>query len=512
MSQHIASQDGWIRIATGPAGLSVSGLPRHFKGYSCMDANGEDGVFARWEWNGRSLTARTCASGFLPLFYYADERQVVLSTRIEDIFTASGREPRPCPAALGLLLRLGFLVGDHTPFRDVKVLGPQGELAWEPGLAPVVRSSYPQAEPVRLSDAGLRVAYARRFRETMGCIGEAMGPGFAMPLSGGRDSRHIAIELYRMGRKPLFALTARHQAPRNNEDARIAAQLCKAMGWQHVLVGQPRKAAVSQELEHARATDFQSFEHAWTLPLRDALRHSAATQVFDGVGGDVLSAGLFQDEHMLALYRDGRTGALAQALLDKWSILGGEDGLAECLGEQLAPVRDPAPARALLEAELVRHLGQPNPLKSFYFWNRSRRGTGLLPFKIFSEKVAYAPYLHTPVRDFLLGLDPSATRDRTLHTDAIMLADESIGAIPYEDKRAPPAPRQATRAFHGELLACVFRSRGALRARFVAPRAARAFITGSEPHTAWWKPGRIAYIASLARFVNQSRATPHLPA
>ena len=507
MSRQAASGDGWIRVARRDGIIAVSGRPRHFKGYACSRDGQAGGVFASWDWDGRRLQARTCLTGFLPLFYYMDSSQVVLSTRVADIFAASGHPPRLCPAALGLLLRLGFLVGDYTPFEGVKVLGPDGTLEWTPGALPVVRSSClePQA-PADPGDAGLRARYAELFRESMAAIAAILSDAFAVPLSGGRDSRHIALELHRMGRPPLFALTARHLAPRNNEDARIAAMLCEAMGWKHVLVDQPLSGAFARECEHAGATDYLSFEHAWTLPLRDALVRSDATEVFDGVGGDVLSAGLFQDEAQLALYRDGRMAELAYSLLAKWSILGGEDGLAASLGEDLAAARDPGPALALLESELARHAGQPNPLKSFYFWNRSRRGTGLLPFKVLGSRVAYAPYLHPPLLRFLLALDPAATRDRTLHTDTIRLAGAQIGTLPYEDKSAPAATRRGgSRGFHASLLASGLRSRGTLRAGFVVPRAARSWVLGSDPHAAWWKPKRIAYLAGLARFVKTYR-------
>ncbi|MFD2365623.1 hypothetical protein [Pseudoduganella sp. GCM10020061] len=501
MSRLHASQDGWIRISAGAgAAPAVSGQARFFKGYA---VDGGDGVFAKWDWDGERLRASTCATGFLPLYYYADGQQAVLATSIAGLFAASGKAPRICPASLGVLLRLGFLVGDHTPFEGVRLLGPQGTLTWRPGGGPEVSSSYLQVQETRADHA--RESYAALFRASMERIAAVMAGDFAVPLSGGRDSRHIALELYRMGCTPRFALTARHLPPRNDEDVRVASELCGTMRWPHRVVRQPVLGQYAQECAHAQAVDFMTYEHAWTMPVRAALHDSGVAGVFDGVGGDVLSAGLFQDEQLLGRYLDGDIESVRRGLLASWSQLGGEDALEDTLGPLLAGACTPGAAEELIDAELRRHLGQPNPLKSFYFWNRSRRGTGLLPFRILSRHVAYAPYLDRTLLAFLLGLPPGATRDKRLHTDAIAIADPVIGAIPYEDKHAR-APRQRLSdrvAFYAPMIARSMTSGGYVNGRFVAPRAARACLLGGDLQSTWWKPRRVAYLASLARFVHQ---------
>ena len=499
MKRQTASQDGWFRISTRDGRTSASGQPHFFKGYALEDG---DGVFVEWNWDGSRFTARTCHSGFMPLYYYSDDEQLAVSTRITDLFAATGTAPQLCPASLGVLLRLGFMVGNHTPFSGVMVLGPQGTIEWRPGTAPAIRSSYPGHGEFRGQDAAAR--YTALFRDATEKIGAIMADNFAMPLSGGRDSRHIAIELHRQGRKPTFALTAEHLPPRTNEDVRVAATLCRVMNWPHRVVRQPVRGGYQQELEHAQAVDFMTYEHAWTLPVRDALRHSGVAAVFDGVGGDVLSAGLFQDDRLLQPYLAGDIESVRAGLLLNWSQLGGDAALRESLGPGLAAVADPAPASELIDAELRLHLGSPNPLKSFYFWNRSRRSTGLLPFKILGGQVAYAPYLGKELLSYLLGLPPAATADRGLHNRAIALADPVIGAIPYEDKQAA-ATRQAISdrvSFYGPLMAGTLAAKRYLNRRFLLPRAAQSLLLGGDLQSTWWRPRRVAYLASLHRFMH----------
>lgn len=499
MKRHTSSQDGWFRISTRDGRTSASGQAHFFKGYALDDGSG---VFVEWDWDGACFSARTCHSGFMPLYYYSDGEQLAVSTRIADIFAATGMTPQLCPASLGVLLRLGFMVGNHTPFAGVMVLGPQGTIEWKPGSAPTIRSSYPDAGESCAQDAAAR--YTTLFRDASQKIGAIMSDDFAIPLSGGRDSRHIAIELHRQRRMPKFALTAEHLPPRSNEDVRVARTLCTAMGWPHRVVRQPARGGFRQELAHSQAVDFMTYEHAWTLPVRDVLRSSGVTEVFDGVGGDVLSAGLFQDDRLLRPYLNGQIGKVRDALLLSWSQLGGDAALKESLGSGLEELADPAPSVALIDAELRLHLGRPNPLKSFYFWNRSRRATGLLPFKILGGQVAYAPYLDKDLLSYLLGLPPAATADRELHDRAIALADPVIGAIPYEDKQAA-ATRQAISdrvGFYGQLMAGTLTAKRYLNRRFLLPRAAKSLLVGGDLQSTWWKPRRVAYLASLHQFMH----------
>ena len=329
-----------------------------------------------------------------------------------------------------------------------------------------------------------------------------MPEDFTLPLSGGRDSRHIALELKRLGRRPRSAVTVKHLPPRHNEDARIAGLLCKHTDWPHLIVAQPFRR-FRQETLHSEVVDFQCFEHAWTLPLREHVRENGISSVFDGVGGDVLSAGLFQVDDLLELYTKGKLGELSKALVSAWQRLGGEEGINETVGKELIEVCEADTSLRLIEDELARHSSQPNPLKSFYFWNRTRRSTGLLPFKVLGNTIAYAPYLDKELLDLLLSLPPSITEDKHLHTETIDLADASIGSIAYESKSAAKIEESIIQslAFFGPLAIQSLKAHGFLNAKFVVPRAARNMLVKTEAGANWWNPRRVAYLAGLSQFV-----------
>src|SRR5262249_4477166 len=142
----------------------------------------------------------------------------------------------------------------------------------------------------------------------------------AVPLSGGRDSRHILLELHEQAHRPQLCVTARLYPPRNDEDARVAASVAAALGLPHVVLEQGER--FDAELQKNVATSFCAEEHSWALVLADFLRRRAGT-VYDGIGGDVLSAGLFLTARRIALYEAGKLPELAEHLVPRHSpVLG----------------------------------------------------------------------------------------------------------------------------------------------------------------------------------------------
>lgn len=63
-----------------------------------------------------------------------------------------------------------------------------------------------------------------------------------------------------------------------------------------------------------KTTSFCSMDASWILTLADALE-ADVDLIYDGIGGDVLSAGLFLTAERLQLFRSGRLRDLADALL-----------------------------------------------------------------------------------------------------------------------------------------------------------------------------------------------------
>jgi asparagine synthetase B (glutamine-hydrolysing) len=333
-----------------------------------------------------------------------------------------------------VFLRLGFFIGDDTPFRRVRVLPPAARLDWRAGVLSVA-GSYARSEASDMTRDAALDAYIDTFR---GAVRRASaGDGsHVLPLSGGRDSRHILFELCARGIRPSRCLTLRNYPPRGSRDIEIAAELTHALDLPHEIVEEyPSRAAA--ELRKNVATHFCADEHAWFLSLADTLDGAGVT-LWDGIAGDVLSNGHRLDPKRLALARAGRAEDLALSMLDEGLLRAVPRDTAQRLG------RDAAVAR--LADEIRRHVDAPNPIGSFFFWNRTRREIALVPFGLWDRVGRVAtPYLDPRVFDLLTALPAEMFIDRRFHADAIRRAFPQYAHLRFDNDSALPAVRRPER-------------------------------------------------------------------
>jgi len=160
----------------------------------------DKGVFLHWNWDGSRLTVQNDRYGLYPLFYCARGDSIWVSPSLEHV--ARGNSQRQLDlSALAVFHRLGHLVGEDTPFEDIRFLPPNTRLTWQDGQLHL--HSLP-------TDVGSQPATAGGFDDAVdryaALFAQAIArrlPGsnrFTVPISGGRDSRHILLELARQGK------------------------------------------------------------------------------------------------------------------------------------------------------------------------------------------------------------------------------------------------------------------------------------------------------------------------
>ena len=388
----------------------------------------DDGIFAEWRWDGETLTVTNDRYGMYPLFYCAGREAVRVSPSIATLVRA-GAPAELDHEALAIFLRLGFFLGDDTPFARIKALPPNARLVWRRGEL-ALDGGRVVTRPADLTREAAIDGYVELFRQS---IRRRLpeNEDFAVPLSGGRDSRHILLELCEQGRRPKLCVTTKPYRPRTDEDVRVASLVTAALALPHAILDQPDRF----DAEHRKnvATSFCSDEHTWALVLAEFLRGRAAT-LFDGIGGDVLSAGLFLRRQRLALYEAGRFAELADLILPPLN----ERTLSLVLRPGVRAVATRSRAVHRIAVELERHAEAPNPIGSFYFWNRTRREINLVPYALLSSVgTVFAPYLDHDLYDFLAALPLALVRDGELHTDVIRHAYPKVRDVPFEDKAVP---------------------------------------------------------------------------
>jgi hypothetical protein len=439
-------------------------------------------VFARWRWDGAQLVIESRPYGFYPLFYHSTPDEFTVSSSILALLD------RGVPSELDLnglaaFLHLGFFLGEDTPFKAIRAMPPSGRLTWRPGEAPSPGPDPTPPAACSLSRPEAIEAYATAFRSAI--TRAAPRNRFAVPLSGGRDSRHILFELLAQGHQPTFAITARHFPERPDEDVQVAAALAAHVGIPHRIVEQSSSRSQAELLKN-RLTNFCSDEHAWGLPMREALR-GQVSEIYDGIGGDILSAGLFLDMNQLAAYRAGRLREVAEGLMSQ------RNGLDPLPPRALRPAlsanmsREASRERIILE--LSRYQAAHNPLVAFYFFNRTRREVTLFTLGLFGDFLdVLCPYLDPTVLSLLMSLPAEMIASKSFHSDTIAAAYPQHRYIPYEDKSVRRVvPRSYVRRFCLEtLMYAILHARSrTVNVRSCVPRLIAGALSGDSERLSW---------------------------
>jgi asparagine synthase (glutamine-hydrolysing) len=445
-----------------------------------------DGIFAGWKWDGHTLEVEHDRYGFFPLFYYARADEFAVSPSLVTLLR-EGAPPDLDADALAVFLQLGFFIDDETPFKHVKAVPPNLRFTWNGSLD--IHEHRELGDRAEISRAEALQTYADLFRQA---VRKRMPSGqVALPLSGGRDSRHVLFELCEAGVRPAFCISAKRYG-RGNNDVEVASVLARTLELDHVVLQPVRR--LEAELQKNLATSFCADEHAWLIPLAEHLGGRAVT-IYDGLGGDVLSASLFQKPSWLELYRARRFGELASVLVGKRR---GE--MIALAGADARRLRGEVLERIAIELE--RYADATNPSTMFFFWNRTRREIALAPFGLLSGvEMCFCPYLDHDVFDFLTSLPPEITIDRSFHSETIALAHPVAQRIPY----AVPGRRRAAAslaAFGASVVWYGLRSgpRRAQMFRLLAAQLAPIVPRGGERARALVDPDRLLYLLQLDDF------------
>lgn len=385
-------------------------------------------VFADWNWDGETLALTNDRYGFYPIYYFCRENEFAVSPSIHKLLEFAGTIEFN-ENAFSVFLRLGWLIAEDTLFSAIHAVPPASVLTWKNGELKINSRGIIETKPINISRIEAAQTYAELFQKAV----EKTVPTdekFIVPLSGGRDSRHISFALCRANRRPSACVTILHPPPRANEDARIAKQVCENLNLKHLLLEQKRPRFETEILKN-NLTGFSVYEHAWFLTLADFIAKNPHA-VYDGIAGDVLSAGHFLTDERLNLFRQEKFEELADKILES------EGYVPKILTKETYQKFSREKAINHLITELTRHANQPNPVGSFFFWNRTRRCIAPSPFRLLGNSAnIITPYLETELFDFLTVLPAEIFLDHNFHTETIALAFPEFAQIPYEEKTAP---------------------------------------------------------------------------
>ena len=450
-----------IRVARGA--FTTDGPVRYLGG-----AIVADGPSARWEWNGRTLSVDNDRHGVFPLFWHASNGMFAISPSV-DALLQHGVPAVLDEAAMAVFLRAGHFIGDDTPFTTIRALPPAARLTWD-GTAAFVSSGWSHPAPSAATRHELIDAFGDLVSKVVARQADSTLRPCVVPLSGGHDSRHIAFALQEHG-VPFSCVTVEPYPPAAADDVAIARIVATALGVDHLVLKQ-RAHRVRAEREKNALTHLCADEHAQLLPLRDRfLRRDEL--LFDGLAGDVLSQSQRLDPALHRAFVDGRFDLVAdRVLLDAASIEPALDGLLTRAAARRFP-RSAAISRVVTEA--AQHAGAPNPIASFFFFNRMRREVALAPYGLLAPCPVVTPFLDPAIVDLLMAAPFERVADRRLHTDALHRRYPQYADLPFDRKRRGAAAPATTRRQAAALSARVAAAPGRDRR---SPRGARAHHQG----------------------------------
>lgn len=471
----------------------LSGEPTYRGATGDKQSSTSPTLFGEWSWDGEKLVVRNDRYGIWPLFYTCDEQGIAVSPSAAKL-VAEGVSAEMDEPALGVFFRLGFFLGEDTPFRAIHALPPGAILEWRNGGLRCQSSGYIFHEHTDQPLDALVSEYVERFRAAVERTSPA-GVQIVLPLSGGRDSRHILFELLAQRCVPEQCLTAAPLPPRSNEDVRVASLLAHELGLGHTVVT-PSESRLEAVLRKDLLTSFCADEGEWLVAL---LPHLSGYKVYDGLGGGVLSGKAFLTPERLDLYAQARFEEIVEGFeLATFERLFPR-GVLERFG--MSDVRE------RIAAELERHQSAANPVGSFIFWNRTRREIALQPCSVLASVAAVeTPYLDTDLFDLLTSIPARTLVGSGLQERAIRLAHPEYAHIDYARwKGAPTGTHRDFRRFARELLWYLgLRSRtDMVRRAHLLPRLARVMVDSAyAPNIASW--GRAAaYLLHLERFASR---------
>ena len=471
----------------------------HVRGTALHSEVADAGDLAlEWIWDGSRLLVRSDPFGLIPAFLYQRRADVAVSTSIPKLIAEGAQLSVDWPA-LGIFLRLGFFVGDDTPFQEVRAIPPGAQISWKEGVLEWAGTPY----VVRRSDIRRNDALDRAIDLTRRSVERRLPrTAFAVPLSGGRDSRQILLSLIASGHPPDFVVTTPRWPPAAAEDEGIAAKLAAALQLRHVILN-PTNAPAALEARKNVSTSYCALEHGWFFPMLDYLRDRVSL-IYEGNGGALWSPGWLQQRELRALWHSGKTLQVANRIFDDYSVL--TEGVLEHLLPEGMSSRPAAVER--LARELDRHVDAPDPGKAFHFWNRLRRTLTLVPYHLMRQFAdVRTPLVDRLLTEFLLSLDPElisptlARNDKTFHSDAIRRAFPAFAHIPFEAEHGTPTEATAHRRALGGDTARYVLSRGKrlhlMREAYVWPRIIYSLVHPRYAERNGWFASAVLYLAQL---------------
>ncbi|SEA58175.1 hypothetical protein [Alkalimonas amylolytica] len=413
-------QDFLLRLRCQQQRLSFEGEPQGFVGYVLDDQVCDDGVFVRWNYADGHFELSTDRLGLYPVYYMQSEHELLISNSVSMIQREQRLEVNT--EAVGIFLRLGFYLGSDTAFRTLH--RPTGKLTVSAGDSGIqVKVTRP--EPTQVGYQHTTEKYQQLMQQSLAYLREIKQPLY-MPLTGGKDSRHIFLSLIRLNIQPDLCYTVSVLAPHYNDDVVIARRLAELFAVPHQTLA-PDYCLIQSEYTKNRQTNLETRDHSWAAPAADFFNQAPPGVLLDGFGGDVLSQSSVISAEMHQRYQQADWAGLIKAFLKDNRYFNG------WLRKSHHPfIVDEGVLQQRLIAELRSFHQANNPMAQFFFWNRSRRSIAISSIRYLSgQSTAFMPFMQKEMLEFLFTLPVELYFSKAFHSNTISQLGGEASTLPF---------------------------------------------------------------------------------
>lgn len=387
---------------------------------------------ASWSMNKNSFEMQTDIHGITHLYYFDNGREFSASNDLMLLISKIPKGEREIDYdALSVFFRMGTFIGNDTAFSNIKVLGPNGKLIVRNGKL-VISAEYIWSKLEDLSKqpkAFLIDQYEYLFSESIRKLNKLKTDSFTVPLSGGRDSRHIFFELGRQEIEVDQCMTSFFEPNDfDDTDMLVAREISSLLGVELEEV-KCSSSWVYREKCKDVLTGLGTLLHAWYFPLSQKVNKNNV--LIDGLGGDVLSESKVLDNHINRAFAKRDWNTLVPF------YIGEPRQLPSVFDKKVLHKFDYSVAREKLINELEKYADFQLAQSAFEFYNRARRNISLSSQFMTHAKFVYYPYLDTALFKFLSSGPMLAFPDNDFHSLTIQQAYPKWSHLPFANQINP---------------------------------------------------------------------------
>jgi hypothetical protein len=410
--------------------------PEKVSSWEDAAAAGDCGLFSV---EGRT-TLHSSTPGVFPAYWIAVGDAVYFASLVDPLARAAGSTLSFDWDAFAGLLGCGCVLGDRTPFREIRRLAPQALLSVSEGRAVVEVREWPwlAIEPRHSVEAGAG-AVLESLRAIVARLPDEPAP---IALSGGLDSRILACLLAERG-KLAVAVTVNGTSG-NDGEQRAAAQVAALLGVEHESLESAPESYWAEADDRGLRTDYLRKVSPWLGPVHERIASFGAIAL-DGLAGDVTAD---RSQYMRREMIDPGHPRLPGPL---WAALRVERGvpLNGPLGERLSES-----AREQVRACTRQLNGHPNRAVLGPYLTRMIGGVARVSLgSLGTRSMVEVPYATTEVAQNSLAVHAASKFDASLRRAVLELANPEAARIPTTKDRALGAQPVPQRRHDPEVLA-----------------------------------------------------------